>query len=448
MGRPVADLRLDDDRYVALLAKLNNPPENVPKEDRAGRHVLDLLRPLRRGLCSIVEEEGGPLRLRHVAYAEGRGNIIVEYPGDDPDRVISFVGCHLDVVTANPDDWDFDPFALSVEGDKLRGRGTTDCLGHVALVTELFRQLAEERPALHPSVVGVFIANEENSSALGVGIDAMVRDGLLDKLKAGPVFWVDVADKQPCIGTGGMAAWTLRASGKLFHSGLPHKAINPLELAMEALVEVQRRFYADFPPHAEEARYGFATPSTMKPTQWSYPGGSINQIPGECTISGDCRITPFYSTAEVVKRVTGYVEDIDADLDKLATRGPCSRYDLPDEDLRGRVSIEFEEVQMSGVACRLDSPGFKALCAATEAVVGHVAPYSITGSLPLIRELQDAGFDVQTVGYGVMATYHARNEYCLLSDFQQGFRVLCHIIDQLNGAHVIIHQSRTSEENK
>eukprot|EP00850_Spirogloea_muscicola_P023359 SM000351S13210 [mRNA] locus=s351:28287:32278:+ [translate_table: standard] len=463
MGRPVADLRLDDDRYVALLAKLNNPPENVPKEDRAGRHVLDLLRPLRRGLCSIrafcrciamssaaaaaaaaaaeaasgcrrSEEEGGPLRLRHIAYAEGRGNIIVEYPGDDPDRVISFVGCHLDVVTANPDDWDFDPFALSVEGDKLRGRGTTDCLGHVALVTELFRQLAEERPALRPSVVGVFIANEENSSALGVGIDAMVRDGLLDKLKAGPVsFWVDVADKQPCIGTGGMAAWTLRASGKLFHSGLPHKAINPLELAMEALAEVQRRFYADFPPHAEEARYGFATPSTMKPTQWSYPGGSINQIPGECTISGDCRITPFYSTAEVVKKVIGYVEDIDANLGKLATRGPCSRYDLPDEDLRGRVSIEFEEVQMSGVACRLDSPGFKALCAATEAVVGHVKPYSITGSLPLIRELQDAGFDVQTVGYGVMATYHARNEYCLLSDFQQGFRVLCHIIEQLNG---------------
>eukprot|EP00850_Spirogloea_muscicola_P019162 SM000185S04021 [mRNA] locus=s185:68942:73006:+ [translate_table: standard] len=453
MGRPVADLRLDDDRYVALLAKLlsattiasyrrslpvcnaqNNPPENVPKEDRAGRHVLDLLRPLRRGLCSIVEEEGGPLRVRHVAYAEGRGNIIVEYPGDDPDRIVSFVGCHLDVVTANPDDWDFDPFALSVEGDKLRGRGTTDCLGHVALVTELFRQLAEERPALRPSVVGVFMANEENSSALGVGIDAMVRDGLLDKLKAGPVFWVDVADKQPCIGTGGMAAWTLRASGKLFHSGLPHKAINPLELAMEALAEVQRRFYAEFPPHAEEARYGFATPSTMKPTQWSYPGGSINQIPGECTISGDCRITPFYSTAEVVKKVTAYVEDIDANLDKLATRGPCSRYDLPDEDLRGRVSIEFEEVQMSGVACRLDSPGFKALCAATEAVVGHVAPYSITGSLPLIRELQDAGFDVQTVGYGVMATYHARNEYCLLSDFQQGFRVLCHIIEQLNGA--------------
>lgn len=43
---------------------------------------------------------------------------------------------------------------------------------------------------------------------------------------------------------------------------------------------------------------------------------------------------------------------------------------------------------MSGVACKLDSVGFFALCNATKEVIGHVSPYSITGSLPCIRELQ------------------------------------------------------------
>lgn len=38
-------------------------------------------------------------------------------------------------------------------------------------------------------------------------------------------FWIDTADKQPCIGTGGMIAWRLRATGKLFHSGLAHKVL-------------------------------------------------------------------------------------------------------------------------------------------------------------------------------------------------------------------------------
>lgn len=47
------------------------------------------------------------------------------------------------------------------------------------------------------------------------------------------------------------------------------QAINPLELAMEALKEIQSRFYRDFRPHPKEEVYGFATPSTMKPTQWS-----------------------------------------------------------------------------------------------------------------------------------------------------------------------------------
>ncbi len=49
-------------------------------------------------------------------------------------------------------------FSRSMQGDKLYGRGTTDCLGHVALITDLFLQLAEKKPKLKFSVVAVFIA--------------------------------------------------------------------------------------------------------------------------------------------------------------------------------------------------------------------------------------------------------------------------------------------------
>lgn len=102
----LSSLALDKDRFVELLRKLigevkflqNNPPDHIPKEDRAGRHVLDILQPL-------STEEGGVLSVQHVSFAEGRGNIIVEYPGTDENEIMSFVGCHLDVVTANPEDW-------------------------------------------------------------------------------------------------------------------------------------------------------------------------------------------------------------------------------------------------------------------------------------------------------------------------------------------------------
>ncbi|CAH9087649.1 unnamed protein product [Cuscuta europaea] len=423
---------LNKERFVSLLRKLigeskhvqNNPPELIPEEDRIVKHVLDSLLPY------STASGGGPLVVNHVAYKSNRGNLIVEYPGTQPGKILSFVGMHMDVVTANPSDWDFDPFSLSIDGDKLCGRGTTDCLGHVALVAELMRQLGETKPQLKSTVVAVFIASEENSSIPGVGVDALVKDGLLDKLKDGPLFWIDTADKQPCIGTGGMIPWKFNVIGKLFHSGLPHKAINPLELAMEAFKEIQLRFYRDFPPHPKEQIYGFATPSTMKPTQWSYPGGGINQIPAECTISGDVRLTPFYSVSDVMKKLKDYVDDLNDNIDKLDTRGPVSKYVLPDENLRGRLSISFDEAS-SGVACNLDSRGFHVLCKATEEIVGHVKPYSITGTLPLIRELQDEGFDVQTCGYGLMETYHAKNEYCLLTDMCQGYGVFASIISQL-----------------
>ncbi|CAI9095393.1 OLC1v1031338C3 [Oldenlandia corymbosa var. corymbosa] len=393
---------LNKESFVALLKNLigeskyvqNNPPELIPEEDRIVKHLLEVLLPF------STTTGGGPLIINHVAYKPNRGNLIVEYPGTEPNKILSFVGMHMDVVTANPSDWEFDPFSLSIDGDKLRGRGTTDCLGHVALVAELMKKLGETKPKLQSTVVAVFIASEENSSIPGVGVDALVKDGLLDKLKHGPLilrnlsnglyfhrFWIDTADKQPCIGTGGMIPWKIHVTGKLFHSGLAHKAINPLELAMEALKEIQSRFYKDFPPHPKEKVYGFATPSTMKPTQWSYPGGGINQIPAECTISGDVRLTPFYSVSDVLKKLQEYVEDLNQNIEVLDSRGPVSKYVLPDENLRGRITISFDEAS-SGVACNLESPGFRVLCKATEETVGHVKPYSITGTLPLIRELQ------------------------------------------------------------
>lgn len=46
------------------------------------------------------------------------------------------------------------------------------------------------------------------------------------------------------------------------------QTVNPMELAMEGLKEIQKRFYGQYPAHPMEERYGFATPSTMKPTQW------------------------------------------------------------------------------------------------------------------------------------------------------------------------------------
>lgn len=44
----------------------------------------------------------------------------------------------------------------------------------------------------------------------------------------------------------------------------------------------------------------------------------------------------YSSITDVVKKLQEYVDDINANIEKLDTRGPVSKYTLPDENLRGR----------------------------------------------------------------------------------------------------------------
>eukprot|EP00128_Syssomonas_multiformis_P010446 Colp12_sorted_trinity150504_noHs@5700 len=422
--------KFDEKFFLELLEKLiaetpklvNMPPKFIPEEDAAGQHVLDALRP-------FTVENGGPLIVRQIHYVPKRGHIIIRYPGTT-DKTVAFVGSHLDVVHADPSKWERDPFKLQVEGDLLYGRGTTDCLGHVALQTTLFRTLAMQRPPLTCSVVGVIIVDEEAGNDSSVGVEALAANGELKDLKNGPVIWLDCADKQPNIGSGGVVGWRLTAHGKLCHSGFPHKGVNAIELAHEATAFVQHRFYADFPKHEHEARYGFECSSSLKPTRTRTPEGGLNQIPQECVVEGDIRLIPFYSIKECMRKVEAYVADFNEKLDAHPKRGPDSKFRT--QDTQGRVELEWLGDGCQGLACNLDSIGFHALVNATREVVGHAQPIADTGSLPLVADLQAAGYDIQTVGYGVEDAYHADNEYARLSDYEQGFRVLVKVIDSVN----------------
>jgi acetylornithine deacetylase len=102
---------------------------------------------------------------------------------------------------------------------------------------------------LKTTVAAVFIADEESGSDPDVGVDHLCRDGKLNFLKSGPLYWVDSADLHPLVGSGTMIPWKLTFLGKRGHSGLPHNAINPILIAIEALRYILSQFHRDFPTH-------------------------------------------------------------------------------------------------------------------------------------------------------------------------------------------------------
>jgi len=237
-----------------------------------------------------------------------------------------------------------------------------------------------------------------------------------------------------------MLSWSLRCSGRLFHSGFPHKGINAIELASEVTSFVQQRFYEDFQPDPQEDAYQFATGSHMKPTQIECAKGSTNQICPECTVHGDIRLSPFYEVEDVVEKVELYVREFNEDIASVPGRGPWSKFVLDDsvavndnELRRGKVELKWpgglDTFKLyAGVAVKLDSEGHKALIQACRESFSAVKPFSVSGSLPLVKMMQSSGFDIQMCGFGLMSVYHGVNEYCTTTDMQKAYEVLTRVI--------------------
>ncbi|EFJ28809.1 hypothetical protein SELMODRAFT_410560 [Selaginella moellendorffii] len=143
------------------------------------------------------------------------------------------------------------PFKLTQLEDGY-GRGTTDCLGHVALVTQLLKQMAEAKLRLKTTVAAVFIANEENATVLGIGTDALMDAHELDFLK-NDIEWIPPTNSlalEPVECLLGISQLMENFPTVVYQSRYIvqyRKGIHAIELASEALKEIQDCFYNDFP---------------------------------------------------------------------------------------------------------------------------------------------------------------------------------------------------------
>lgn len=133
-------LALDEPRFLSLLSDLvafgprlaNSPSAGlIPEEKLAADRVLASLAP--HLAAGRVKAE-----LLAAPGHEKRPNLVLTLPGEGS-GIVGFVGAHFDVVPADREGegWLRDPWQLEVEGGQLYGRGVTDCLGHVALLTDL-----------------------------------------------------------------------------------------------------------------------------------------------------------------------------------------------------------------------------------------------------------------------------------------------------------------------
>lgn len=99
--------------------------------------------------------------------APGRCNVIAKFEGVDSARPGLVVHGHLDVVPANADDWQVDPFAAEIRDGAIWGRGAVDMKNVDAMILAIVRNW--KRSGFKPprDILLAFFADEEAGSNFG-----------------------------------------------------------------------------------------------------------------------------------------------------------------------------------------------------------------------------------------------------------------------------------------
>ena len=116
-------------------------------------------------LASLLEAEGYQVEYREAG--PGRVSMRTRLEGRGAHRPLMLLN-HTDVVPAQPEFWDIDPFAAEIRDDHIWGRGALDMKGMGVL--ELLVMLLFKRHGLIPDrdIVYLAVADEEAGSSMGM----------------------------------------------------------------------------------------------------------------------------------------------------------------------------------------------------------------------------------------------------------------------------------------
>lgn len=212
---------------------------------------------------------------------------------------LAFAG-HTDVVPTGPiAQWQTPPFEPTIDADGfLRARGAADMKGSVAsMVTAVERFVAA-----HPNHAGrlafLITSDEEGPAVHGTRmvVDALRKRGeQLDYCIVGEPSSVDTLGDMVKNGRRGSLNVTLTVIGQQGHVAYPHKARNPIHMALSALDELTQTQW-------DEGHDGFP-PTCFQISNLNSGTGADNVIPGELTARCNFRFSTAFTADELKARV-------------------------------------------------------------------------------------------------------------------------------------------------
>jgi acetylornithine deacetylase/succinyl-diaminopimelate desuccinylase-like protein len=155
------------------LAAADDTRQAMPETMDMLRHAIatqtvegkDQVPVLAQYLAGKLESAGFAKSDIEIIPVEHTAALVVHYRGSDKSLKPILLSAHMDVVAANPADWQRDPFQLVEENGYLYGRGVADMKTNVVALVETFMRFKREHYVPKRSMIMVFSGDEETNMA-------------------------------------------------------------------------------------------------------------------------------------------------------------------------------------------------------------------------------------------------------------------------------------------
>jgi acetylornithine deacetylase/succinyl-diaminopimelate desuccinylase-like protein len=304
-------------------------------EARAARYIQQKL------------EEAG-YQTQYAESAPGRGNVTCRLKGADPDRGALLIHGHVDVVPADPAEWQVDPFSGIVKDGYVWGRGAVDMKDMVAMTLAVARDLKRNNVVPPRDLIFAFVSDEEAGGFQGAEwlVDHHPEwfDGATEAISEVGGFSVTMQGERAYLlaaAEKGIAWATLTARGRAGHGSMANddNAVTTLAQAVGRIGAHQFPLHRtatldaflagvtdltgiEFPDDGIEdavrklgplSRLVLATiRNTANPTMLK-AGYKANVIPSTATATVDCRVLP--GTEEEFKREIAAIAGPEIEID-------------------------------------------------------------------------------------------------------------------------------------
>jgi acetylornithine deacetylase/succinyl-diaminopimelate desuccinylase-like protein len=287
------------------------------------------------------------------ARSPERANLVARIRGRGDGPSLAFLS-HTDVVLANPDEWERDPFGGELVDGVVWGRGALDMKGEVAASAVAMATLAREGWRGSGDLIFIAAADEENGVGFGLEwlvethpdacrADFSINEGAGERVELGgrAFYLCSTAEKMS-------SPFLLRVHGRSGHASMPSIADNALVKAAPYIARlgqfgVEPQLIPEVAafletllgtaPSAGEALDAARDVSplaaeliepllgmTVSPTM-AHASDKRNVIPALCEITVDVRLLPGQTPAEAEAELAAWIGDGDYELVNTEAKG-------------------------------------------------------------------------------------------------------------------------------